>query len=292
MAKPFDATLNSLIDSRPADWVAFLCARLGIPAGPAEVLDTDLSVTVQADKVFRLIGPPEVRIHLELEANPRLGIPADLLRYNVLLGHGHTHPVHSVLLLLRPKANATDMTGTYTRTGANGESYLEFRYTVVRLWLEPFAQLLEGSPGTAPLAMLTDEAAANYPAAMARFAERLHRPDVDGKLAKELLGSTFVLCGLRLAPEQTAELYRSISMTLEDSTTYQWILTKGVAQGVVQGAQQEVHRVLLMLGRKRFGAIPESTEAALAAITDVLRLERMAERIFDATSWDDLLGTA
>ena len=291
MAKPFDATLNSLIDSRPEDWVTFLCARLGIPAGPAEVLDTDLSVTVQADKVFRLIGPPEVRIHLELEANPRLGIPADLLRYNTLLGHGHTHPVHSVLLLLRPKANATDMTGTYTRTGANGEAYLEFRYTVVRLWQEAFAPLLEGSPGTAPLAMLTDEAAANYPAAMAQFAERLHRPDVDGKLAKELLGSTFVLCGLRLAPEQTAELYRSISMTLEDSTTYQWILKKGVAQGVAQGEANAARRILVAQGRKLFGGVPANVEAILAEIRDSDRLIRMVDRVHDAADWDDVLAT-
>ena len=114
MAKPFDATLNSLIDTRPADWVAFLAPRLGLTPGPAEVLDTDLSVTAQADKVFRLTGPPAALIHLELEANPRRGIPADLLRYNVLVGHGHTDPVHTVMLLLCPKANATDLTGVFS----------------------------------------------------------------------------------------------------------------------------------------------------------------------------------
>ena len=73
MAKPFDATLNSLIDARPEDWVSFLAPRLGLTPGPAEVLDTDLSATVQADKVFRLIGPPASLIQLELEANPRRG---------------------------------------------------------------------------------------------------------------------------------------------------------------------------------------------------------------------------
>jgi len=53
MAKPFDATLNWLIDARLADWVAFLAPRLGLNPGPADLLDTDLSTTVQADKVFR-----------------------------------------------------------------------------------------------------------------------------------------------------------------------------------------------------------------------------------------------
>ena len=110
MAKPFDATLNSLIDARPQDWVSFLAPRVGLVPGPAEVLDTDLSVTAQSDKVFRLTGPPAALIHLELEANPRRGIPGDLLRYNVLVGHGRDEPTHTVLLLLRPKANATDVT--------------------------------------------------------------------------------------------------------------------------------------------------------------------------------------
>ncbi len=291
MAKPFDATLNSLIDARPEDWVAFLCARVGIPPGPAEILDTDLSVTAQADKVFRLPGPPEARIHLELEANSRLGIPADLLRYSVLLGHGHDHPVHTVLLLLRPKANASDMTGTYNRTGSDGRPYLEFRYTVVRLWEEPLIPLLEGGPGTAPLALLTDEATADLDSAFDRFTDRLHRPDVDGRLMNELLGSTFVLSGLRHAPERMAELYRRLSMTLEDSTTYQWILKKGLEQGVAQGAAQEARRMLLIQGGKRFGPAPANAEATLQAVDNASRLERMAERIFDATGWDDLLAT-
>ncbi|MFO0826216.1 MAG: hypothetical protein U0792_24375, partial [Gemmataceae bacterium] len=184
MAKPFDATLNSLIDARPDDWVAFLCAKLGIPVGPAEAIDTDLSATVQADKVFRLLSP-RAYLHLELEANHRLGIPADLMRYNVLIGHGHTDPVHSVLLLLRPGANATDMTGSYSRLGLDGQPYHTFTYKVVRLWLEPFSRLLAAGPGLAPLAMLTDDAANDMTAAFTQFTKRLRQPDVNDKLREE-----------------------------------------------------------------------------------------------------------
>ena len=281
MAKPFDATLNSLIDARPEDWVSFLAPRLGLTPGPAEVLDTDLSATVQADKVFRLIGPPASLIQLELEANPRRGIPADLLRYNVLVGHGRDEPVYSVLLLLRPKANASDMTGVYRRPNH------EFRYTVVRLWQESVDSLLAGGPTTAPLAMLTDEAANDLPGAFARFTRRLQQPDVDGKLAEDLLGSTFVLCGMRHERKRLAELYRSLSMTLEDSTTYQWILEQGVAKGKTL----EASRLLLAQGRKKFGSVPRA-EATLQGITDSERLERIAERIFEATDWDDLLATS
>ena len=92
-------------------------------------------------------------------------------------------------------------------------------------------------------------------------------------------------------------------MTLEESSTYQWILNKGleqgeargvakgVAQGVAQGTVEELWRVLILQGRKRFGAVPTTVDAALRAVADQARLERMAERIFDATNWDDLLAT-
>jgi hypothetical protein len=48
--------------------------------------------------------------------------------------------------------------------------------------------------------------------------------------------------------------------------------------------------MLTLMGRKRFGE-SESAAAALNAVADPARLERMAERIFDATGWDDLLAT-
>jgi hypothetical protein len=287
MSKPYDATLNRLIDACPDDWAAYLAAKVRLTPGPATVVDSDLSVTAQADKVFRLSGPPPALIHLELESNSRRGVPARLLRYNALLGHTHDEPIHSVVVLLRPEANASDLTGAYTRAGANGQRYLEFQYTVVRVWEEPIGPLLAGGPGTAPLALLTDESITDLSGAITRFRNRLREPDVDRKVADEVLGSAFVLCGLRHDSTQVIDLYRSLSMTLEDSTTYQWIINKGVAQGAVE----ELRRVLRMQGRKRFGDVPTTAEAGLSGIADPTRLERMAERIFDATNWDDLLAT-
>jgi hypothetical protein len=79
----------------------------------------------------------------------------------------------------------------------------------------------------------------------------------------------------------------SLDRILEDSTTYQLILNRGVTKGAVEGERN----VLLIMGRKKFGPPPPEREAALSAITDRARLERMAERILDATGWDDLLAT-
>jgi hypothetical protein len=49
--------------------------------------------------------------------------------------------------------------------------------------------------------------------------------------------------------------------------------------------------LVLLLGDKRFGPAPVVVEAAIKSITDRERLERIAVRLFDATSWDDLLAT-
>ncbi|MDY3556436.1 hypothetical protein R5W24_005602 [Gemmata sp. JC717] len=291
MGKPFDATLNTLIDAHLGDWAAFLGARVGVPPGPATPLDTDLSATLQVDRLFRIDGASPAALHLELESSGRLGIPGELLRYNVAAWAVNGLPVHSVLVLLRPKATATDLTGTLELTGAGGTPYLTFRYTVVRVWLETVDALLAAGPGVAPLALLTNEADADLPAAFVRFRQALRSAAVPDSVERGLLGSTFVLCGLRYDPARVETLYRELSMTLEDSTTYQLILSKGLAQGEARGAVAEAQRLLLLQGQERFGAPDPAAEAALRAVTDRNRLEQLARRVLTATGWSDLLAT-
>jgi predicted transposase YdaD len=286
--KPFDASLNALIDAGPADWVNYLAPKAGLVPGPAEALDTDLSVTAQADKAFRLFGPPATILHIELEGNPRLGVPADLLRYNVLLGHGREEYVYSVIVLLRPKANASDLTGVYTRPN------LEFRYSVVRVWEETVAGLLAGGPTTAPLALLTNEAASDVTAAAERVDVRLRQSDVGDRLRGELWSFAGFFGGLRYDKDFVKQLVGRYGVILEDSAIYQEALEKGVirgrAEGRAEGRADEARRLLLIQSRKRFGAAPAS-ESALEGVGDTARLERMAERVLEATGWDDLLAT-
>ena len=76
-------------------------------------------------------------------------------------------------------------------------------------------------------------------------------------------------------------------MLLEESTTYQAILAKGLSQGLSQG----LRTTLLRQGIRKFGAPGSAVLAELQRITDPARLERMNESMLDAKSWDELLAT-
>jgi hypothetical protein len=78
----------------------------------------------------------------------------------------------------------------------------------------------------------------------------------------------------------------------------EWIAVgekRGIALGEARGKEMgeflEARATLLRLGTKKFGPAPEGIEAIVQAIQDRARLERMIDRIFEATSWPDLVAT-
>jgi hypothetical protein len=65
---------------------------------------------------------------------------------------------------------------------------------------------------------------------------------------------------------------------------------KTIAQSLMAEAEVAyARRTLLKLGRKRFGPPTEDTVAAVNAITEIDRLDRLIERLDDVKSWDELL---
>jgi hypothetical protein len=68
----------------------------------------------------------------------------------------------------------------------------------------------------------------------------------------------------------------------EQSSFYQLILEKGE----IAGAQ----KLLFRLGRSRLGPIPRRIRAAIQAIDDLEKLERLGERMLDVSSWSELLA--
>lgn len=73
------------------------------------------------------------------------------------------------------------------------------------------------------------------------------------------------------------------------------MIAKGRSEGKVEGkieGKVEGRSVLNHAnGKKKWGRIDTQTESSLAANMDVECLERLADRLFDASSWADLLET-
>jgi hypothetical protein len=69
---------------------------------------------------------------------------------------------------------------------------------------------------------------------------------------------------------------------MEYSDTYLEILEEGAAK--------EARKFVLLLGSNRFGQPDPTTRAALEAINDAERLERLGVRMLQVSSWQELLA--
>ena len=293
MSLPFDATLKDLVQAHAADWLAVLDQP---PSGPVEVLTPDLStLTAFTDIVLRTGAS---LLHLDFQSGPDPTLPRRVLLYNVLLHDNYGLPVHSVVVLLRPRADRSDLTGEVGYAARPGRGRLEFAFEVVRLWQVPAERLLASGLGTLPLAVLgqmpggltPDE---GLPQVIARLVERIEA-EAPAEQAPILLTASYVLAGRRVGRERGAELFQGVQK-MRDSTTYQAILDEGRAEGLIKGEAKgradEARTLLLRLGRKHLGEPGETVKAAVQSITDLPRLELLAERLTEVKSWQDLLQT-
>jgi predicted transposase YdaD len=304
MSMPYDSMLNTLIDEHLQDWSDFLAKQLGLPTGPAQVLDTDLATNLRADRLFRVQANPPFVIHLELESSWPADIPERLLRYNVLARYVSQFEVFSVVMLLRPKANSPELNGFAQWRSSHELGHIAFRYGVIRVWEQSFASMLS-CPGLSPLALLTNEASQNLESASQTLFNTLRQEVTTQPLLKSLFHSAYILAGLRYPTERLAKLFEELTMTLEDSSTYRALrdlflqrglqqglqqgINQGLQQGLQQGRIQGVQEVLLELGQIRFGPAEPSIVEAIQAIQDLDRLKRMQLALLSSTTWKQLL---
>src|SRR4051812_43804314 len=110
MSKPYDATMKDLGADYPA---AFLETFDRATTEPARPLNVDLStITTAADIVFGLGQPLREIVHIDFQAAADRDKDADVLVYNGLLYRQYHMPVHSILVLLRPQAAHSEVTGS------------------------------------------------------------------------------------------------------------------------------------------------------------------------------------
>jgi predicted transposase YdaD len=289
--KRFDASLKHLVETYPRDWAAYLRPFLGATdAGPVKAIDSDVStVSAAVDKVLRVGGRRPWLLHLELQASHLHRLAEQLLLYNVLLQDRHHLPVRSVVLLLRPEADRPNLTGVLRQAWPEGRVYLEFHYTVVRLWEQPVEALLAGGLGLLPLAPLAGVPTEQVERVIRRMEKRIAAEAPATEVA-DLWTATLVLLGLNYSAEFANYVMRGVR-TMKESTTYQAILAEGEAKGKAEGKVEGLRGLLLHLAGKRFGEVEPMLVGWVRTLDDLDYLTRLIERVYEAADWDDLLST-
>lgn len=289
MPLKFDATLKDLVQAYAADWLAVLDET---PSGPVEVLTPDLSTLTAFSDIVLCIG--DWLLHLDFQSGPDPDLPRRILLYNALLHERYGLPVHSVVILLRPRADRGDLNGTVRYAVRPERGRMDFAFEVVRLWQVPVERLLASGLGTLPLTPLgqmpegrtLDEV---LPEIVARLVQRIET-ETEAEQERVLLTATYVLMGLRVSYERAIELFQGVGK-MRDSTTYQAILEEGRGEGRLEGRAEEARKVVLQLGRKHLGEPDSTTEAAVQAINDLKHLETLIGRASEVSSWEELLQT-
>ena len=291
-----DVSAKELVWEDPAACVERFA---GGPPGPVTVIDSDITtLTASADKVLRVDGPEPYLVDLEPHSYHRTGLARTLWYRQVALDYRHNLPVLTVLILLCKEANSPSLTGTYEHRLPDGWPTNRYNYRVVRLWQEDPDPYLAGGVNLVPLAPLTNVAEEALPDLMRRMAERIN-PEPAPR-AQKLWMAALILMELRYEPAVAMQLVDGV-YNMRESAIYQAILREGREEGLMEGRNEgliqgrvgEAQRLLLRQGAIRFGSPDEATRAAVEAIGDLDRLERMSDRILDMSihDWNDLLGT-
>jgi len=73
---------------------------------------------------------------------------------------------------------------------------------------------------------------------------------------------------------------------MEESST----IRAFIEEGRVKGMLEEARKIILLLGRIRFGDGDDAVVSRLDAIADLEKLEELVERLLIVSSWDELLS--
>ena len=78
---------------------------------------------------------------------------------------------------------------------------------------------------------------------------------------------------------------------MQTSPLWDEIRAEGRAEGLEKGRLEGVRATVLRQGRRKFGKAPTKKQRAeMDAVADLARLEALAERVLEVSSWADLLN--
>ena len=260
------------------------------------MVDANVStITAEADKVIRGGGAVPWVAHIELQASRDARLGSRLFRYNALLDDRHDLPVRSVAVLLRPEADAPDLTGAHRRAVPGAAEHLAFRYDVLRVWQQPVATFLEGGLGTLPLAPVADLGRMPVEAVIRAMTPQIDATPSD--LGGLLWSATSILMGLHYPAATIQALLRGVRQ-VKESSMYQAILAEGKAEGeasgMLHGELKADRRFLIRQGERRFGPASAVDRAIIEAIGAPGQLEDLCDLAItaDVPSWADFWSLA
>jgi hypothetical protein len=284
MTMTFDATLKDMGRESPR---GALIALDRPPVVPVRVLNVDLStVTAATDLVLGLGDPLQEIVQIDFQSSASATKHADLMVYHALLFAQYRVPVHTIIVLLRPQAAHSNLSGSIRYAPRPGRGMMSFDYEVVRLWERPAEELLAADPGVCPLAMLgrLPEGLSledGLSAVAQRVVERVTR-EMPPERARKLLTDALLLTGLRVRRDVAARIFRGVRI-MQESDTYLMILDEGQAK--------QAREDILVVGEERFGLAETEVRVQLANVTDLERLKRMIRRAVTAANWQEILQT-
>ncbi len=77
---------------------------------------------------------------------------------------------------------------------------------------------------------------------------------------------------------------------MQESTTYQAILEEGRRKGELEGQLEGEKRTVLLMGSGKFGPPSADVRAHFEGLDSLERLDALAERLWRAASWDELIA--
>ena len=169
-------------------------------------------------------------------------MPGRLNLYNAALFARYDVSVRSLLVLLRPKADAANLIGKL----AYGEPgyCVQFEYEVIRLWKQPVEMYLQAGLAALPLATLcqmpADKPLAEALRDVVREIERRVGHEANHAAAMRLMTAAYILTGLHVEKGNLSSIFRGVGI-MNESTAFDEVMEEGERRGELKRS----HRLLL-----------------------------------------------
>jgi hypothetical protein len=197
-------------------------------------------------------------------------------------------PVESAVTILWTGTDGPVVTGEYAVPG--GET---IHYTVARMW-EKDPDTMFDIPMAAILSPLAGFGPERLPEVLRRMDEAIESHARNEQERENYWVIAYTNVGLRFPAERVHEL-------LAHRMEYIWSLnpmrrtrsnghSRALAETLPEGDLRATWQWVLALGRERLGEPPAEVPGALAAITNLDRLEQLASRVLKAATWLEALA--